>query len=238
MMRRQTVPQRDNKLLIAVLTLVTVVSGFAPPAAAAVPVEGIDYQTLEPTIPIASNEITVAYFFSYYCAACADLAPRLHTWAKQQPLSRVRLRHVVTPILSQPGKEPAQQTHEAMRAIDPDGKLQIAVLNAIRRQGQSFASLEAFEQWLQQSGASLDAFRASYATFGIASQARNAQRLLAASIQTNLNGVPAVVVDGKYFVVLGDSKQYDKKFATLDWLIARELSARAASGAPVKSPGK
>ncbi|HMY28343.1 MAG TPA: thiol:disulfide interchange protein DsbA/DsbL [Agitococcus sp.] len=195
---------------IAMLALMPVVS-FAANF-----VEGKDYKILaNPTLNPAGKQIEVREFFWYGCPHCFRLDPHIEAWLKTKPADVVFVR---TPAALNPVWEGNARGYYAVEMMGLVEKTHIPLFNTIHeRQARIFdeASLTAFYKNYGVDPAKFKGLYNSFAVNGKVSQGK------ALAQKYQIEGVPAVVVNGKYLI----SGETAKVLQVTDFLIAKERTA-------------
>ena len=165
----------------------------APPVPGAALQEGDHYQRVQPAQPTESGDkIEVLEIFWYGCPHCFDLEPGLNAWAKKLP-SDVALRRMpgVLPEHWVPHAK-AFYTLEAMGALP---RLHEALFEAIHVEQMRLDDKSSLAQWAGKNGVDAQQFGRIFDSFAVQSKAMRAKRMTQAY---GINGVPAIIVDGKY----------------------------------------
>jgi thiol-disulfide isomerase/thioredoxin len=205
----------------------------ALPASAAEPKEGIDYELLPPPEEAPTGPVTVAYFFSHYCPTCAAQAESVDRWLAALPAGVESLK-VVVPITGQAGKEPTNETYQALRQLEQLPQVERQLFAQLGRGTGSFADRESLLAWLAKTGVSTEQFDKAARSFSVAYQVKRANaygRRVMASKRAN---IPVIMVDFRYVVTFSPLTPLVQRQATLDALVARSLAERA--GAPAAQP--
>jgi thiol:disulfide interchange protein DsbA len=215
------------------IRLLPVLLGWAVLAQGAAPVEGRDYQTINPAQPTSDpSRIVVTEFFSYYCPHCASFARPFEAWKRTLPAD-VRVERVPA-TLGHPQWVPVQRAYLALAAMGVIDKVDDAIFQAIHQQGVRMDSEESIAAWLTTRGVDARKFSTMYRSFGIDSQQRTAEnrtRIL------RLPGVPTLVIDGRYMMSILDNGNFRAQLAVAEELIKRQRQQRAAT-APARPAGK
>lgn len=180
-------------------------------------VEGKDYKVLaSPTINPAGQNIEVREFFWYGCPHCYRLDPHVEVWKKTKPADVAFVR---TPAALNPVWEGNARGYYAVEMMGMIEKVHVPLFNTIHeRQARIFdeASLAAFYQNYGVDSAKFKGLFNSFAVSGKVSQAK------ALAQKYQIEGVPAVVVNGKYLI----SGETAKVMQVADFLIAKERAAK------------
>jgi thiol:disulfide interchange protein DsbA len=186
-----------------VFRLMSVVAGlvlaFAAHAQRA-PTEGTDYIELKPSQPTeSSRKVEVIEFFWYRCPHCYALEPELESWVKRLP-GDVQFRRVPG-ILNDDWAIDARifYTLEALGEVE---RLHRALFDAIhqqggvRLQGNAFAKWTA--DWLSKQKVDMAKYDAAFHSFTVETKLRRSMQM---SRSYRLDGVPTLVVQGRYSVI-------------------------------------
>jgi thiol:disulfide interchange protein DsbA len=200
---------------------------FATTARAA-PVEGTDYVELKPPQSVDSpGKVEVIEFFWYRCPHCYALEPDLEAWVKRLPRD-VQFKRIPG-VLNEDWAVDAKVFY-ALEAIGEVERLHRALFNAIhqpnggatRLRGDAYAKWVA--DWLAAQKVDMKKYDAALNSFTVASKLRRASQMAGAY---RLDGVPAIVVQGRYLVLANTSQK--AMLATADSFIgeARKQLAKA-----------
>lgn len=189
--------------------------------AAIEPVEGRQYTKVSSPQPVlVQGKTEVIEFFGYWCPHCNELEPSLEAWVKKLPAD-VNFRRI--PVAWQAMHQPYQQLFYALEAMgaSPDihGKVFRAV-HAERLRLDSDAGLAAFAKANGLDAAKLTEVMKS---FTVASKCKVA-------VQTfktfGIDGVPTMVVDGRYITSPALAGGEGPVFEVLEALMRKGKSAR------------
>jgi protein dithiol oxidoreductase (disulfide-forming) len=200
------------RLLSALFGLFLAFASFAQGA----PSEGSDYIELNPPQSVESpNKIEVIEFFWYRCPHCYALEPDLEAWVKRLPRD-VQFKRVPG-ILNDDWAVDARVFY-ALEAIGEVGRVHRALFDAIHQQGGVRLRGDAFAKWvadwLAKQKVDMAKYDAASHSFTVESRLRRAAQM-ARSYQ--LDGVPTLVVQGRYLVLAKTSPK--EMLATTDFLI-------------------
>jgi thiol:disulfide interchange protein DsbA len=196
--------------------------------ALAAPVEGTDYVELKPPQSVDSpGKVEVIEFFWYRCPHCYALEPDLEAWAKRLPAD-VQFKRIPG-VLNEDWAVDAK-VFFALEAIGEVERLHRSLFNAIhqpnggaiRLRGDAYAKWVA--DWLAAQKVDMKKYDAALNSFTVASKLRRAAQMAGAY---KLDGVPAIVVQGRYLVLASTSQK--AMLATTDSFIgeARKQLAKA-----------
>lgn len=209
---------RNLKILVGIVCLV-----LATLVGAQELREGRDYSVLSPTQPTdAKGKIEVTEFFWYGCSHCFELEPQLQKWLKTLPKDVVFHR---VPALF-PGDKwlPEVKIYYTLEAMGLAEKLHQDVFDAMHVDRVRLSDEGTLFAWMEKKGVERKKFEETYRSFAVQSKAQRSKQLSQAH---GLDGVPTLVVQGKYKPILGPSSTHADLLAITDKLIAK---ARAEQG--------
>ena len=182
--------------------------------------EGKQYATIEPAVPVsAPGKVEVVEMFWYGCSHCYQFEPTLNPWVEQLPedVHFVRIPAMFGGIWNVHG-----QMFLALESMGVESKVHAAVFDAIHKQGKKLATPEEMAEFLATQGVDQAAFLKTYNSFGVKAQVEKAKKLAAAY---KINGVPVLVVNGKYRFDISTSGGPEQALDVADQLIAKERAA-------------
>lgn len=192
--------QRRNLLRSTLALLCAGLMNFAV-AAGPAPVQGQDYTLLEPAQPVDNpGKIEVLEFFSYGCPHCNEFSPFVARWeaklAKDVEFKRVPVSFSRAQWFN------LGKLYYALEASGYLTKLDGAVFNAIHEQHQNIYDDKSIIEWAgKQPGVDGKKFADNYNSFSTAARMKRAEQLTAAY---KIDGVPKIIVQGKYAVAGND----------------------------------
>jgi thiol:disulfide interchange protein DsbA len=203
------------------LTALVVSFAFVPAVDAAIN-PGMEYIVLSPAQRTESGKnVEVTEFFWYRCPHCFRLEPDLNAWLKKKPRD-VSFRRVPA-ILSEPWA-PLARAYYALESLDLVDKLHDKLFDAIHVEGKDLNSEGALFAWVESQGVNRAKFVDAYRSFSVASKVNRARQM---TRDYGLDGVPAIVVDGKWRTDVGKSGgTHQSLFTVVDELVARARKER------------
>ncbi len=178
--------------------------------------EGQDYTAVKVPQPVETGtKIEVVEFFWYRCPHCNHLRPALEAWAKKLPKD-VQFRYV--PAVFNDQWAPGAKILYALQDVGALDKLHDKVFEAYHVQNINLNDEATLFPWIEKQGVDRAKFEAAYKSFSI--QARVAKGAQAAR-DAGINGVPALMVGGKYVTSQSQTITEERLFETLDYLIQK-----------------
>lgn len=190
--------------------------GLARPTLAGNPFdEGIDYQRLARPLPVArKGRAEVLELFWYGCPHCHQLEPLLDGWRARHPkVAFNRLPAVLGDSWAVHAR--AYYAAESMGAL---ARLHQPLFDAIHVAGKRFNDEAALATFAASRGIDAGKFRQAMSAFAVDAKVR---RAVETTRRVGLDGVPALVVNGRYLTspALAGSRQ--RTIDVLDFLVAR-----------------
>jgi thiol:disulfide interchange protein DsbA len=221
---------RTRRLILATLTAAGLMAGTA---------QAQQYTLLQPPQPMeGSGKVEVIEFFSYACPHCFKLEPFLESWAKKQGAD-VSVKRVPGA-----GSDSWTQLAALYYSLEAMGKLEalhMKAFNAMHTDGVNLASPKIRESWLAKNGIDPAQYQGVEKSFSVQSKVGRAKQLMASY---KVDGVPMVVVNGKYITSNASAGGPDRVVEVLDQLVAMarkdlglpDPNAPKAAAAPSKAP--
>lgn len=192
----------------------------APPAAA--PVEGVDFRVIEGGAPFApaAGKVEVAEIFGYTCPHCASFEPALAAWKRTLPAD-VRVVPVPAPF----GGHwiPYARAYVAAKKLGVAERSHAAMFRALheeRRLPMSRPSAEEIAAFYTAYGVPAARFLAAYQDASVDAELQKAREFI---LRSDVDGTPALVVNGRYRVL---GRTPEDVLRTARWLVDRERAQR------------
>jgi protein dithiol oxidoreductase (disulfide-forming) len=163
--------------------------------------------------------IEVREFFWYGCRHCYNLDPHIENWLKTKPAD---VNFVRTPAALNPVWEANARGFYAVQTMGLEEKTHVALFQAIHVGNQRLFDQSSLASFYAGFGVNPATFASTYNSFAIGGKVAQSKAL---AQQYQLEGVPALVVNGKYLVRGEDARA----LATVNELIAKERAASKAA---------
>jgi protein dithiol oxidoreductase (disulfide-forming) len=183
---------------------------------------GTNYDPIVPAQPtsVGSGKVEVLEIFWLGCPHCLALEPYLASWQKNKP---EYIQFVRIPVMWGPAHRAHARlfyTLEAMNRQDLVTKAFETIHNGQMLLGRDEAStLEAQTSWAKSNGADEKAFRQAYGSFTVSSNMSRAEDL---TKRYRVEGVPYVVINGKYGTDVGKAGGPSNLISLINDLAASE----------------
>jgi thiol:disulfide interchange protein DsbA len=181
--------------------------------------EGIDYRTIEePQRAEPGDDVEVLELFWYGCPHCYYLEQPLKKWLSNKP-DNVTFRRI--PAAASPRWVPHAKAYYAAEQLGALDKLHEPLFQALHDRRQKIFTDEQLIAFAAEQGIDEDEFRAAYNSFPVDMQVRKAAELVR---RYRIDGVPAIVVNGKYLTSATQTGSNARMFEVIDALVAKESS--------------
>lgn len=183
---------------------------------------GRDYVAIVPAQTTDNPmKIEVVEFFSYGCPHCSDFHPTVSKWAAKLPAD-VAFRRVPVSF----GRAQWASLSKLFYALEATGdlaRLDGAVFHALHEKGLKLYDDKSIAEWVSAQGVDAKKFYDAYNAFGVVSKVKRGDQLAQGS---KIQGVPALVIDGKYLMINDGIKDYADLVARTDKVIDKVRAER------------
>lgn len=212
-----TFASRPLRWLLALLAWLSLAT-----AAQAALIAGKEYTLLNPPQPVkAGSKVEVIEFFWYGCPHCYDLEPTLNKWLAKLPKDVEFSR---MPAIFRGSWVPGARIFYTLEAMGVGEKLHGPVFDAIHRDNVHLDDDRVLIEWMGKQGVDKAKFAETWKSFSVQSKVERAKQLTQAY---QFQGVPAVVVDGRYLTSVSNAGSPEALPAVLDALIDKARAERA-----------
>ncbi|MCF7991750.1 MAG: thiol:disulfide interchange protein DsbA/DsbL [Thiohalocapsa sp.] len=178
---------------------------------------GIDYRVIEePVRAEQGDDVEVLELFWYGCPHCYYLEPRIARWLESKPDNATFRR---MPAASSPRWVPHAKAYFAAEALGVLEQFHEPMFKALHDERRKIFNDEQIIAFAAEQGIDEEAFRKAYNSFPVDMQVRKSADLVR---RYNIDGVPAIVVNGKYLTSASQAGTTDRMFEVIDYLIAEE----------------
>jgi thiol:disulfide interchange protein DsbA len=185
------------------------------------PLQGREFQLLDPPRPVSTGErIEVIEFFYYGCAICYESQPHIARWLLKTGPS-VTLRRV--PAVSAEGWEPFARTFYALETMGQLTRLHWPVFDNHHFDGKRLNEEKNLVDWLGQNGVDTVKFREALNSADTKAKVAAAHKMLDTY---NVRGVPTFVVDGKYVTSARMANGVKEVMEVVEYLVQRSAAER------------
>lgn len=179
--------------------------------------EGKHYQLITPAVPTANAEkIEVVEMFWFGCGHCFHFEPMIDAWLKKKP-DDVEFRRI--PAVFAQNWVPHARAFYAATALGQEEKLHRPLFDAIHVDERKLFTEDALLKFATEVGLPEQDFRAAYDSFAIDGKVKQA---MLATRDYGIDGVPSVIVNGKYRVTASLAGGQDRMLKVVDFLVDKE----------------
>ncbi|KJK23386.1 DSBA oxidoreductase [Burkholderiaceae bacterium 16] len=205
-----------KKLATLFATLVAV-TGFlmTAPAQAAAPTSGKEYQVLKAPQPIAPGKIEVTEFFWYGCPHCFDFEPELEAWVSKQGKDVVFKR---VPVAFRDDLLPHTKIFYALESLGKLDAMHSKVFSAMHVDRKRMLDPNEIADFMAKNGIDRKAFLDAYNSFSVTTNSQRANKIADAY---KIDGVPTIVVQGKYVTSPSIAGTKGAAIQTMDYLVGQ-----------------
>jgi thiol:disulfide interchange protein DsbA len=184
---------------------------------------GVNYDPLVPAQPttVGPGKVEVVEVFWLGCPHCAALEPYIQSWLKNKP---AYIDFVRVPVMWGPAHRAHAHLFYTIAALNRQDLVQKA-FDAIQNQHQMlFAqsddeTLKAQVAWATSNGVKADDYTKAYNSFGVNSNLQRAEQL---TQRYHVEGVPLIVINGKYTTDVAKANGQSPLIQLIDDLAASE----------------
>ena len=203
-----------SKRFFTLLVLLSL-SGFAGAQGQKIE-EGFDYRILPNAQPLENKgKVEVIEFFWYGCPHCYDFEPELSAWIKRQPKDVVFKR---VPVAFRDDFMPHSQLFYALESMGKGDAFNEKVMYAMHKENKRLLNENEIADWVASQGIDRNSFLATYRSFAVISKARAAKQMAEAY---RIDGVPTIVMQGKYVTSPSIAGTKAKAIVVMDFLVEK-----------------
>jgi thiol:disulfide interchange protein DsbA len=182
-------------------------------------VEGSDYQLITPAVKTTQpDKVVVTEIFWYGCPHCFRFEPYVEKWSAKLPEGVVfeQVPSSLNPRWTEHAR--AYYSFQLMGQLEQTHR---AFFDAIHLKRERLNDIDAIAGFVAERGLDEKAFREYYSSFPVETQIRkNIQK----EKRYGHNGVPAVIVNGKYLVSASSAGSNEGMIRVMNFLVAQELA--------------
>jgi len=185
--------------------------------------EGVDFVALTQPQPTETDgKVEVLEFFWYGCPHCWHLEPLLKLWKDRMPANAQFRRF---PAILGPHWEPLARAYFAAELMGKVEQLHDALFEAVQVKKERLTDADSIAKFVATQGVDPDAFKEAYNSFFVDMQVRKSKELGKAY---GIDGVPTIIVDGKYRTGAGMAGGNEQMLLVVDDLIKKAAADKGA----------
>jgi len=210
-----------RNLILSAALVTASLFGMTAQAADAPLEAGKTYVELANPVPVSEpGKIEVVELFWYGCPHCYAFEPTINPWVEKLPKD-VNFKRI--PAMFGGPWDAHGQLFLTLEAMGVEHKVHNAVFDAIQKQGKRLTKPDEMADFVATQGVDKDKFLATFNSFAIQGQIKQAKEL---AQKYGVQGVPTMIVNGKYRFDLGTSGGPEQTLNVADQLIAKERAAK------------
>lgn len=183
-------------------------------------VEKLDYQKIEPAqaTQSKSDRIEVVEMFFFACPHCYKLEPSIEKWLKTKAddVDFVRIPAIIGPTWAEQAK-----AFYIAEKLGMSEKIRRKLFDSIHKDGKQYYNEYSLMTFFTEQGVDAEAFLKLYQSEEIQEMANQARMK---TVKYGIRGVPALIVNGKYYTATYFSRDHNKMLEIVDFLIEKERS--------------
>jgi protein dithiol oxidoreductase (disulfide-forming) len=198
-----------------VLSLGFAAASLSATSAMADPTAGKDYTVLQAPQPVGApaGKVEVIEFFWYGCPHCNEFEPYIEAWEKKQGPDVVFKR---VPVAFRDDFIPHSKMYHALDALGVAEKVTPAVFNEIHVKKDYLLTPQAQADFLMTQGVDKKKYMDAYNSFSTQSAVKRDAQLLQ---DYKIDGVPTVIVQGKYVTSPAQTNSEQGTTQVMDYLV-------------------
>ncbi|WP_373018538.1 thiol:disulfide interchange protein DsbA/DsbL [Thiomicrorhabdus sp.] len=178
--------------------------------------EGVEYKKTAQPVSIAPHKKQVTEVFYYGCPHCFHLEPSIHEWLKTKPKD-VDFEQVPA-ILNNPNWIFMGKVYYTAKELGVLKQSHLPFFTALHQDKKPLFTVEAIAKFFTQFGVKEEDFKATFNSFKVDQLVRNAMKV---TKSYGIDGVPAVIVNGKYITDVPMSHSQTRMWQVVDYLTER-----------------
>ena len=182
-------------------------------------VEGVDYKVISPSVRTSNpDKVVVTEIFWYGCPHCFRFEPYIEHWVKSIP-DGVVFEQV--PSVLNPSWSTHARTFYALKLMGVQEQVHKKLFDTIHVKRKRLNSIDQLASFVADQGLDEKLFRDSYASFPVDTQIRKSSQI---EKRYGHNGVPAIIINGKYQLSGSMAGSNDRLIKIMDYLVAQEMA--------------
>lgn len=180
-------------------------------------VEGKHYIKLDkPVKTINKDKVEVRELFWYYCGHCFNVEPILHDWVEKLPSN---VDFVRQPAVFSDRWINGAIFYYVLEQLGEVDRLHAKLFDAIHLHKTAFIDQEDFVEWLGDHNVDKRKANNAFKSFSVRVKVNKSK---INTVKYHISGVPAIVINGKYWTDASHAGGEFNMFKVADYLIAKE----------------
>ncbi len=179
--------------------------------------EGIHYERIVPAQPTSTvGKVEVLEIFWYGCSHCFRFEPYVVRWLKRMP---PEAQFVRMPGVFRPSWEIGARAYYTSKLLGVFDAVHEPVFNAIHVQKRKLSTEDAMRDFFAEHGVDKKEFIKTYNSFAVETRLRRAKTMTS---RYGIDGVPAIIVNGKYRVSARTAGGNAEMLKVINFLVKKE----------------
>jgi protein dithiol oxidoreductase (disulfide-forming) len=181
--------------------------------------QGVNYNPLVPAQPtsVSPGQVEAVEVFWYGCPHCFALDPSIESWRKSGKAAYVQFVRI--PAMWNDTLKTHARLFYTVEALGKLEELHPLIFREINANGNQLNTTEKITSFLKQHGVTAEEYQKAATSFAVESKLRRADEL---NRRYRVQGVPMVVINGKYTADVGSAGGNQQLLQLIDELAARE----------------
>ncbi|MDG6774234.1 thiol:disulfide interchange protein DsbA/DsbL [Thiomicrorhabdus sp. ZW0627] len=175
--------------------------------------EGVEYKKIPQPVSIAPHNKQVTEVFYYGCPHCYHLEPSIHGWLKTKP-EDVYFEQVPA-VLNNPNWIFMAKVYYTAKELGVLKQSHTPFFDALHRDKKPLFTVKAIAKFFTQFGVKEKDFESTFNSFKVDQLVRNAIKV---TKSYGIDGVPAVIVNGKYITDVPMTHSQKRMWNVVDYL--------------------
>lgn len=181
--------------------------------------EGVDYKLINPAVKTSNaDKVVVTELFWYGCPHCFRFEPYVERWSADLP-DTVVFEQI--PSIINPRWADHARTFYSLELMNKQEELHSKIFDAIHIKRQRIDQLDSIAKFVAAQGVDEAKFRETFNSFSVDALLR---KNFKKEEKYGHNGVPAVVVNGKYLTSGSMAGSNERLIQVINFLVSKELS--------------
>ncbi len=182
---------------------------------------GVEYAVLDQPVPTSDpDKVVVTEMFWYGCPHCFRLEPYVERWSQTKPEGVVVEK---VPSVLNPSWIEHARAFFALQMMGETDKVHNKLFNALHIQRKRLNNVDALAKFVAELGVDEKQFRENYHSFPVDTLIRKSRQK---ERKYGHNGVPAIIVNGKYRTSASMAGSNARLMEVVDFLVKKELAAK------------
>jgi len=179
--------------------------------------EGVHYERIVPAQPTSTvNKVEVLEIFWYGCPHCFRFEPYVERWLKKMP---AEAQFVRLPGVFRPSWEVGARAYYTAELLGVFEKVHKPLFNALHLQKRKLNTEDAMRDFFAEQGVDKKEFIKTYKSFAVETRLRRAKTMTS---RYGIDGVPAVIVNGKYRLSAKSAGSNAEMLKVINFLVKKE----------------